>query len=106
MTNAKHVALMHDDLLGVSTQRMTGRIRCRAIIGADHMVAIVFQPFVAILTVLATIDNAADTNQITRLETGYTLPHRRHTADNLMPRHARVRSEEHTSDIQSLIPNS
>src|SRR3546814_13418439 len=69
---------------------MTGRIRCRAIIGADHMVAIVFQPFVAILTVLATIDNAADTNQITRLEAGYTLPHRRHTADNLMPRHARV----------------
>ncbi|MNI26794.1 hypothetical protein D3C73_805110 [compost metagenome] len=42
MADAQHVALMHHDVLRVAAQRPAGCVRCREVVGANHVVAVVF----------------------------------------------------------------
>src|SRR3546814_1338520 len=73
-----------------------------AVIGADHFVAVVFQPFGAIVAVFAAIDNTAYADQVANVKARYVFAHGRYASDNFMSRYAR-RSEEHTSELQSLM---
>jgi hypothetical protein len=59
---------MYHDPLRVAAERVAGRIRRGAVVGADHVVAVVLQPFGAVGAALAAIDDAADADQIVRLE--------------------------------------
>src|SRR3546814_1578991 len=43
-----------------------------------------------VLALFAAVDDAADTDQVAWLETHDVATHRRHTADDLVPRHARI----------------
>src|SRR3546814_6627337 len=71
-----------------------------AVIGADHFVAVVFQPFGAIVAVFAAIDNTAYADQVANVKARYVFAHGRYASDNFM------RSDEHTSELQSLMRNS
>ena len=59
---------MHHDALRIAAQRVAGRIRRGTVVGPDHVVAIVLQPLGAVVALLAAIDDAADADQIARLE--------------------------------------
>src|SRR3546814_11252738 len=61
-----------------------------AVIGADHFVAVVFQPFGAIVAVFAAIDNTAYANQVANVQARYVFAHGRYASDNFMSRYARV----------------
>ena len=76
VTDAQDVALVHHDLLGIPAERVARRVRRRPVVGADHVVAVVLQPRVAVLAALAAIDDAADADQIAHLEAGHLRAHR------------------------------
>src|SRR5690606_24314072 len=80
----------HDDLLRVAAERPTGGVRRAAIVGADHLVAVVLEPLAAVLALAAAVDDAAHAHQVAFLEPHDLLAHRRHAADDLVPGHARV----------------
>src|SRR3546814_19885897 len=61
-----------------------------AVIGADHFVAVVFQPFGAIVAVFAAIDNTAYADQVANVKARYVFAHGRYASDNFMSRYARV----------------
>src|SRR5690606_29335228 len=57
------------------------------VVGADHAVAVVLQPGLAILAVPATVDDAADPDQIAHLIPRHLRADRTHAADDFMARH-------------------
>ena len=75
VADAQHVALMHHDALRVAAQGVAGGVGNGAVVGADHAVAVVFQAAGAIITMLTTVDNAANTDQITDLVTRHMGAH-------------------------------
>jgi hypothetical protein len=81
---------MHHDLLRVAAQRVAVGVRRRAVVGADHAVAVILQSLVALGTVLAAIDDAADADQIAWLESAHALANSGHAADDLMARYAGI----------------
>src|SRR3546814_20287806 len=84
MADAQHVSFGHDDLLGITSQRMAGRIRGYAVVGANHVIAVVFQPVLALIAMLAAIDDAAHAQQVPRLEARNLCPHRGPPPDNFV----------------------
>ncbi|MNN30577.1 hypothetical protein D3C81_1442310 [compost metagenome] len=88
MANAQHVALVDDNLLRVASERPTRGVRRREVIGADHAVAVVLQTTDAVLTLLAAIDDAADANQLAKLEARDMRAYCGHPPDDFVARHA------------------
>ena len=74
IADAQHVALMHNDLLGVTAERVAGRVLRRAVIGEHHTIAIVFQPVPALLALFTAVDHTADAHQIANGVAGDPLP--------------------------------
>jgi hypothetical protein len=60
---AQHIAFMHDEPLRKAAQRVAGRIRRRAVLGADRVVAVAFPSGSAVLA--AADDAAAPTRSLT-----------------------------------------
>src|SRR5690606_5215525 len=87
MADAQHIALMHHDPLRVTAQRPAGLVGNGRVVGADHAVAVVLQPGLAILAVPATADGAADPHQIAHLIPRHLRAARTHAADDFMARH-------------------
>ena len=90
MAHAQHIAFVHHDLLRVAAQRVARRVGRGAVVGADHVVAVVLQPVVAVGAGLARIDDAADADQIAHLEAEHARPDGRDAPHDFVPRHARV----------------
>lgn len=90
MGYAQHVALMNNDLLGVTAERVAGRILRRAVIGEHHMITVVFQPVPALLALFTAIDHTADAHQIANGVTGDAAAYGGHPADDFMTRHAGI----------------
>src|SRR3546814_14294999 len=65
-------------------------IRRAAVVGADHVVAVVLQSLGALLALFAAVDDAADADEVADLEAGRLGAGRRHAADDLVPGHARI----------------
>src|SRR5690606_4048699 len=87
MADTQHIALVHHDPLRIAAQRPAGLVRNGRVVGADHAVAVVLQPGLAIGAVPATVDDAADPDQITDLIPRHLRADRTHTADDFMARH-------------------
>lgn len=85
--DAQNIALMHHDLLRIAAQSVTGRVSRRPVIRADHVVAIVLQPFVAICAVPATVNDAANSDELAHLEARHICADRRNTPDDFVSRH-------------------
>ena len=69
MADLQHEALVDDDVLRVAAQRVAGRVRRRAVVGADEAVlAVLLQALVAGRAVPAAVDHAADADQVADLE--------------------------------------
>ena len=83
----KYKALMHHDLLRISTQGMTGGILCGAIIGTDHVITVIFQALVTFFAVLTTIDHTTYADQIAHHMTGNFSTNRCYATNDLMTRH-------------------
>ncbi|MNH13947.1 hypothetical protein D3C79_735330 [compost metagenome] len=88
MAYAQHIARMHDDLLRVAAQGPAGFVGRWEVVGTDHAVAVVFQPRVTVGAVFATVDDAADTDQVAGLEAFDMLTHGSHPADDFVARYA------------------
>lgn len=69
---------------------MAGRIAGFAVIGEDHVLAIVLQPIVAVRALTATIHEAAYAHLISDVEASDGPPYGGHTADDFMAGHAGV----------------
>src|SRR6185437_795243 len=59
--------------------------------GANHMVAVILQPFVAIGAMLAAVDDAAYADQVAGPMARYVLAHRDDAAHDLVAWHAGVK---------------
>ena len=90
MADAQHIALMHNDLLGVTAERVAGRVLRRAVIGEHHTIAIVFQPVPALLALFTAVDHTADAHQIANGVAGDPAAYGGHPADDFMARHAGI----------------
>ncbi len=84
MADRQHVALMHHDLLRVAAHGPAGRVIGLAVVGTDHVVAIVFQTFFAIRTGLAAVDDTAHADQVTDLEFADVVADGGNTAHDLV----------------------
>ncbi len=89
MTNPQHIALVHDDVLRIAAEGPARCVRGREVVGADHAVTVVFQTGLAVLAVLAAVDDATDTDQIADLVVFDVIANRRDAADDFMAGHAR-----------------
>lgn len=65
-------------------------VRRRRVIGAGHVITVVFQPVFTLFTMFTTVDNTADTDQIARRMFFYLITNGYHTPHNFMTRHAGV----------------
>lgn len=65
-------------------------VRRRRVIGAGHVITVVFQPVFTLFAMFTTVDNAADTDQIARRIFFYLITNGYHTPHNFMTRHAGV----------------
>ncbi|CSE66571.1 Uncharacterised protein [Shigella sonnei] len=65
-------------------------VRRRRVIGADHVITVVFQPVLTLFAMFTTVDNAADTDQIARRMFFYLITNGYHTPHNFMTRYAGV----------------
>ncbi|GHL45499.1 hypothetical protein ECZU29_03490 [Escherichia coli] len=65
-------------------------VRRRRVIGAGHVITVVFQPVFTLFAMFTTVDNAADTDQIARRMFFYLITNGYHTPHNFMTRHAGV----------------
>ena len=81
---------MHNDLLGVTAERVAGRVLRRAVIGEHHTIAIVFQPVPALLALFTAVDHTADAHQIADGVARDSVADRGDPAHNFMPRHAGI----------------
>ena len=81
---------MDHDGLRIAAQRMARRVGRRAVVGADHAVAVILQPFVAFGAMLAAVHDAADAHQVANLVGGDMAAHGGDAAHDLVPRHAGI----------------
>ncbi len=65
-------------------------VRRRRVIGAGHVITVVFQPIFTLFAMFTTVDNAADTNQIARRIFFYLITNGYHAPYNFMARHAGI----------------
>lgn len=65
-------------------------VRRRRVIGAGHVITVVFQPVFTLFAMFTTVDNAADTDQIAQRMFFYLITNGYHTPHNFMTRHAGV----------------
>ena len=89
MRDPQHIALVHHDPLRIAAERVAGRVGRRGIVGADHAVAIVLQPVRAVVAPLATVDDAADADEIALAESRHLRADRRDAAHDLVAGNAR-----------------
>ena len=90
MRDTKHVSLVHDDLLRISTERVARRVRRRGVVRANHVVAVVLETDAAVLALFAAIDDAADADKVADFHARHMRTQRRCSPHDFMSRDAGV----------------
>lgn len=90
MAHVQHVAFVHHNLLRITAESVSGRVCRGAVVGENHMVAVIFQPCFALFTLLTAVDHTADADQISHVESRDLIADGGHLADDFMSRHARI----------------
>src|SRR3990167_7305041 len=75
---------MHDDLLRVTAKGVARLICCREVVGADHIVTVVFQADFALFAVLAAVDDTTNPDKIAWLKAGDVSTNGRYPADDFV----------------------
>ena len=91
MGNTEHVVLMHDDLLRISTERVPRCVRRCEVIRARHVVAVILETGAAVRAFPAAIDDAANPDEVARLEAGHLFADRQHATNDLVAWHAGIK---------------
>src|SRR5689334_7662151 len=64
MSDAQHVAPLHDDLLRIAAHRPTWRVGRREVVRTRHGIAIIFEPRAAVVAVPAAVDDATHADEL------------------------------------------
>lgn len=90
MAHVQHVALVYHNLLRIAAEGVSGRVCRGAVVGENHMVAVVFQSCLALCTLFTAVDHTADADQVAHVESRDLIADGGHLADDFMSRHARI----------------
>ena len=87
----QHELLVDGDALRIAAERMAGRIRSRAVIGADQaLLAILLEALVAGRAIAAASDHAADPDRVADREAGHLGADRADMSDDFVAGHAGI----------------